>query len=168
MSELIAIRLTEQERSRIKKYADDNHVSNSDVVREAVRRFLLPDYGKGYRSLRELSEEQPKDMVLAFSQFLDDFNHAEDKASLIEEEPVWRAEDAGRWYFDFAAAAHKLANDNGLPVPAWCLKDEYFSDEPYWAFDTQDEEFRAYLKKNTPREFAWHGLYLGPGILERR
>ena len=168
MNDLVAVRFSEGDRRRIGMYANENNLSVSEVIREAVRAYISPDYGKGYLSLSEIANAETEDLTLAFSQFLDDFAHAEDKPVLIRDEPIWTKEDAGRWYFDFAAAAHKLADDNGLPVPAWCLKDEYFSKEPYWAFDTENEAYKAYLVENTPKEFAWHGLYLGPTVLDRR
>lgn len=167
MSDLMAVRFSENDKRCIEEYAKDNHMSSSDVIRAAVRSFLSPDYGKGYLSLKGISEGMLDDVTLAFSQFLDDFIRAEDKAALIEDEPSWTFEEAGRWYFDFAATAHKLADDNGLPVPSWCLEDRYFSKEPYWAFGTEDDGFKAYLLENTPKEFVWHGLFLGPNILER-
>lgn len=161
------IRFTEEEHADISRYAKAAGLSFSDVVRRAARAYVAPDKAKGYRSLRQLSNSKDEDMQLAFGQFLDDFAHAKDKAALIEDEPEWTSDEAGRWYYDFAATAHKLADDNGLPVPSWCLQDKYFASTPQYAFDTTDSEFREYLEQSTPREFAWHGLFLGPNVLAR-
>lgn len=160
------IRFTDDEYSAIVSYAEDHGESLSSVVRQAVREFLDPDHGKGYLTLAGVARTG-EDVALSFGQFLDDFSHARDKAALIADEPAWTPEEAGRWYYDLAAAAHKLANDNGLPVPSWCIADRYFAAEPQWAFETEDPEFREYLRNNTPREFRWHNLFLGPGVLQR-
>ena len=112
------IRFSDEERKKISEFAINNDMKFSDVVRTAVKYYVIPDYGKGYLSLYELSLLQEKaDMNLYFSQFLDDFNNAEDKSSLISKEPAWDEKTGDRWYYTFAAAAHKLAHDNNLPVP---------------------------------------------------
>lgn len=160
------IRFTDAEHEAVVAYADAHGTTVSDVVRRAVRAYIDPDRGKGYLTLSAVASEGG-DVELAFGQFLDDFAHARDKAALIADEPAWSAEEAGRWYYDLAAAAHKLANDNGLAVPPWCIEDKYFSVEPQWAFGTEDPDFRAYLRDATPREFRWHNLFLGPNILQR-
>lgn len=122
---------------------------------------------RDYKSLAEIAESVDRhNLELVFGQFLDDFARADDKLSLIEEEPRWR-QDPGRWRYDFAATAHKLAHDHGLEVPRWALSDAYISDTPYFAFDTENPKFQAYLRKTTLREFQWHNLYLGENILRR-
>lgn len=160
------IRFTDEEHAAVSEYAARHGTSFSDVVRSAVRQYLDPDREKGYRSLAQVAADGG-DVGLAFGQFLDDFSHAADKGALIADEPAWSPDVAGRWYYDFAATAHKLANDNGLPVPSWCVEDRYFPVEPQWAFGTQDPEFRDYLRETTPREFRWHNLFLGPNVLQR-
>lgn len=160
------IRFTDNEYASIASYAADHGTSFSDVVRRATREFVDPDQGKGYLSLAQVSQVDD-DIVLAFGQFLDDFAQAKNKFALISDEPSWSQEDAGRWYYDLAATAHKLANDNDLPVPKWCMEERYCPAEPLWAFDTKDPDFQAYLRSSTPREFRWHNLFLGPNILQR-
>lgn len=160
------IRFTDEEHAAVSAYAEKNGTSFSDVVRTAVREYLDPDRGKGYLSLSDVAS-RGGDTSLSFGQFLDDFAHASDKAALIADEPDWKPDEAGRWYYDLAATAHKLANDNGLAVPPWCLEDRYYPDEPQWAFDTEDPDFRTYLEEVTPREFRWHNLFLGPNVLQR-
>lgn len=163
------IRFSDKDYAMIARYASDNKISISEVVRQAIYSYIYPDYGKGYLSLFDLSLlDHECDMNLYFSQFLDDFSHAIEKSALIEEEPSWNFKKAGRWYYAFAAAAHKLADDNNLPVPSWCLKDEYFPDKEYYAFDSHDDDFKAYLRTSTPKEYRWRNLFLGPNILERK
>lgn len=163
----IGIRFEQDEYDVINEHARRHGMSFSDVVRKGAVSYVAPDRAKGYRSLADLAAlVRVEDMKLAFGQFLDDFSHAADKAALIEEEPVWACEP-GRWRLDFAATAHKLAHDSGIPVPRWALADEYVSEVPLYAFDTANPEFQAYLRKTTPREFQWHNLFLGENVLSR-
>lgn len=91
------IRFSDEEYQRISKYASENNLKFSDVVRQAVRDYIDPDFAKGYKSLRDISEIKEKsDIALYFSQFLDDFTHANDKSKLISDEPVWDKREAGR------------------------------------------------------------------------
>ena len=160
------IRFTDDEYAAISSYAATHNTSLSNVVRSAVREYLERDRAGAYMTLSQVAASND-DIALAFGQFLDDFARARDKAALVYEEPDWSLEEAGRWYYDLAATAHKLADDNGFPVPHWCIEERYFAPEPQWAFDTQNPEFREYLRENTPREFCWHNLYLGPNVLQR-
>ena len=163
----IGIRFEQSEYDLISQYARQRGQSFSEVVRKGATCYVDPDRSKGYRSLADLSASvDPGDMTLAFSQFLDDFAHAQNKGALISEEPVWPTEP-GRWRYDFAAAAHKLAHDHSLPVPHWALQDDYVAEVPVYAFGTTDPEFQAYLRDTTPREFQWHNLFLGENILAR-
>lgn len=163
----IGIRFEEGEYESISNFARQQGRSFSDVVREGAMRYVDPDKVKGYQSLADLAASpEAVDMSLHFGQFLDDFSHAENKVALIADEPVW-TRDPGRWRFDFAAAAHKLSHDNDLPVPRWALKDEYVAKTPFYAFDTTNPDFQAYLRETTPREYQWHNLFLGENILTR-
>lgn len=163
----IGIRFEQEEYDLISDYAQKQGATFSSVVRKGAVAFVSPDKAKGYRSLDDLASSVNLDeMDIAFSQFLDDFTHAEDKEALIAAEPRW-ASDPGRWRYDFAAAAHKLSHDNSIPVPQWALSDDYVAETPYYAFDTEDPEFQTYLRETTPREFQWHNLYLGESILKR-
>ena len=118
-------------------------------------------------SMAELSVSIPiSEMLGHFCQFLDDFEGAQDKAALIADEPHWSS-NPGRWPYDFAACAHKLANDNALEVPEWTLKEEYISPVPQCAFGTEDPEFRKYLEMTTPAEYAQRNLFLGENVAKR-
>lgn len=163
----IGIRFEQNEYEVISAYAQIRSETFSDVVRKGAMTYVDPDYGKGYLSLAQLAEKGDIDgLGLAFGQFLDDFKHAQNKKALIEDEPEWQS-DPGRWRYDFAAAAHKLAHDNNLPVPSWVLADSYVAETPYFAFDTDNPEFQKYLRETTPREYQWHNLFLGENILSR-
>ncbi|BCS56564.1 MAG: hypothetical protein ACLSBA_00610 [Adlercreutzia equolifaciens] len=163
----IGIRFDQGEYDLISDYARREGETFSEVVRKGAICYVSPDHFKGYRSLAQLaSSAKVDDMELLFGQFLDDFVHAHDKRSLIEEEPEWKG-DPGRWRYDFAAAAHKLSHDNDVAVPRWVLKDEYVAETPYYAFGTTNPEFQAYLRETTPREYQWHNLFLGENVLSR-
>ncbi len=162
----IGIRFEQDEYDKISEFAQENDQSFSDVVREGVMSYVDPDAEHSYQSLAQLASTTDEDMTLLFGQFLDDFAHANDKAALIDEEPVWNY-DPGRWFYDFAATAHKLAHDYELPVPKWALEDRYVAPEPMYAFNTDDPDFREYLRNSTPREFRWHNLFLGDSVLSR-
>lgn len=163
----IGIRFEQDEYDLVSEYARKHGETFSDVVRKGVVAYVSPDRGKGYLSLSQLAAQgNLPEMSLAFGQFLDDFAHASDKESLIAEEPIWQG-DPGRWRYDFAAAAHKLAHDNGIAVPQWVLGDEYVAQDPYYAFGTENPDFQEYLRSTTPREYQWHNLFLGENILSR-
>ena len=162
----IGIRFEQEEYEKIERYARKNGLTFSDVVREGALSLVDPDRSKKYRSLAQLAHEGAPDMTLAFSQFLDDFSHASDRQALIADEPSWNTA-SGRWFYGFAATAHKLAHGNHLPAPSWVLKDEYVAPEPLYAHDTKNLEFQKHLRETTPREFQWHNLFLGENILSR-
>lgn len=163
----IGIRFEQDEYDLISEYARKEGETFSEVVRKGAVCYVSPDRQKGYYSLAQLAaSDNLDDLDLRFGQFLDDFAHARDKRSLIEEEPEWEG-DPGRWRYDFAAAAHKLSHDNDLPVPRWVLRDEYVAEVPLYAFDTTNPEFQAYLRETTPREYQWHNLFLGENVLSR-
>jgi hypothetical protein len=162
-----ALRFSDQEREAITTYAQREGITFSQAVRKGA---MLLAVGPGLDALRlaDVAMAQPEDdIVLLFSQFLDDFNHAENKAALIRDEPVWAFRNPNRWYFDLAATAHKLAHDNDLPVPRWALDKKYIAPEPFFAFGTTNSDFREYLRTTTPMEFQSHNLFLGENILSR-
>lgn len=162
----IGIRFEQEEHDLILAFAESSGETFSSVVRKAAVEYVARKQ-RTYLSLADLAENSSEvDMNLAFGQFLDDFKRADNKYSLIEKEPVWNREP-GRWKYDFAATAHKLAHDNGLPVPFWALDEQYIAPKPYFAFETKNPEFQDYLRKTTPREFKWHNLFLGENILTR-
>lgn len=126
-----------------------SHTSN------AIRRH------EGAMTVAQIANEVPRDQLLgAICQFMDDFACADDQYALIADEPHW-APNSGRWPYDFAAAAHKMASDHHVKMPAWILKDDYISPTPCYAFDTVNPRFQEYLEETTPAEYRYHNLYLG-------
>lgn len=110
-----------------------------------------------------------QDENLLYSQFLDDFYHAEtkiDKYNLIKDEPKYKDE-----YTTFlcilAGTTHKLATDYSLTIPQWIFERKYYLDSVYYALDTKNKEFQAYLMQTTPQEFKERNLMVGNTILER-
>ncbi|MCL1848001.1 MAG: hypothetical protein FWF91_08605 [Coriobacteriia bacterium] len=165
--DVTALRFSEQEKQIITAYAQREGISFSQAVRKGAMTLALGPRPDAMR-LADVAMAQPEDDVnMLFSQFLDDFKQAHNKEALIADEPVWMFSDPGRWYFDLAATAHKLAHDNDLPVPRWALDGGYIAPEPFFAFNTENEEFRDYLRTSTPREFISHNLFLGENILSR-
>lgn len=163
----IGIRFEQDEYNRIQAFAQRSGLSFSQTVRIGALSYADPDYARNYQSLANIASKfSPGQIELLFGQFLDDFKHAHNKYALIEDEPVWPT-DPGRWLYDFAATAHKLALDNSLPVPQWALSEKYVADEPQYAFGTDNPQFQEYLRQSTPRAFQWHNLYLGENILSR-
>lgn len=163
----IGIRFEQDEYDRIYAFAQRSGLTFSQVVRIGTLSYADPDYARNYQSLADIAADfNPETIELFFGQFLDDFKRACNKYVLIEDEPLWSL-DPGRWSYDFAATAHKLALDNNLPVPQWTLNEKYVADEPQYAFDTNNPQFQEYLRQTTPRAFQWHNLYLGENILSR-
>ena len=70
-------------------------------------------------------------------------------------------------YCNLAAAAHKLANDYNLPVPAWVMQGKYKMPYPVYAFNADDKDDQDLLKTTTPNEYKIRNLYLGANILKR-
>ena len=106
--------------------------------------------------------------LLALGLFLDCFYEcdAAEKISLLTDEPkkgILKLVE----HCKLAAAAHKLAHDNHLPVPSWVMKSEYIMPYPIYAFNTEDSESQEFLRKVTPDEYRLRNLFLGPGVLKR-
>lgn len=130
------------------------------------------------REHMELADAAQGDLVAAklrYGQFLDDFRNAPDalKEELISKEPAWPDPERpsgplGPWYYYLACTAEQLAQDNGITVPSWCVKRQYYPARPLYAMGTADPEFRRYLEDNTYPAFAARGVYAGCNLMERR
>jgi len=118
--------------------------------------------------MQEIATRYSKeDEFYLFGQFLDDFqNEEQDKYGMIKDEPQGK-EGMERFSCILAATAHKLANDNDLPVPQWVYNKKYVMPYPVYAFDTDIIEFMNHLEKATPVEFKQRNLMLGDNILSR-
>ena len=109
-----------------------------------------------------------QNFTLAFGQFLDDFRFApfEVKYILIKDEP--KCEGIDREILCLAAAAaHKLANDNGLDVPTWVYNPAFVMPEPYYARGTKNIEFQKHLVETSPPEYASRNVFFGDNVLLR-
>ena len=106
------------------------------------------------------------DFIFAYGTFLDKFKNSSEKATMIEHPPAIK--DANKEHLCvLAAAAHKLANDNHLPVPRWVNDPIYKMPHPIFAFDTKRESFRKLLMETTPYEFASRNIFCGADATSR-
>ena len=115
-------------------------------------------------TLAEVARES--NVMLALSQFLDDFRISSNKRLLIKDRPSSDSATAVELCL-MAAVAHKLAVDNNLDVPSWVHGKEYTMPQPVYAHETTDEDYRHYLIETTPGEFASKNLYYGINVMER-
>lgn len=110
-----------------------------------------------------------EDEMILYGQFLDDFYREDaytEKSKLISEEPLY-SEKHKIFLCLLAGSAEKLAKDNMLPIPNWTNDTKYKLKEAYFAFDTENSDFQAYLIQTTPIEYKKRNLMVGNTILER-
>jgi len=109
---------------------------------------------------------QHSDFTFALCTFIDEFKRSQDKFKMIQHPPI--AEGSGMLNLCLlAGAAHKLAVEYRLDVPAWVYEPRYTMPSPYFAYDTQNEEYQSFLLEDTPYEFASKNLYIGAEAMER-
>jgi len=106
------------------------------------------------------------DFTFAFCSFLDNFKQSESKGELIAEQPEIGVMQPIE-YCMLASAAHKLANDNGIAVPAWVFDEIYVLKEPAYALSTENAEYRTFLEETTPKEYKQRNLFYGENVLMR-
>ena len=108
------------------------------------------------------------DYIFAVCTFLDEFYETEDnkKNMLLIDEPIGGILDQKK-YCNLAAAAHKLANDYKLKIPAWTMQKKYTMPFPVYAFNADDKNDQDFLKITTPDEYKIRNLYLGANVLKR-
>jgi len=116
----------------------------------------------------EVTAEYDNDFIFAFCTFLDEFYHSdiEEKTLLLADEPEQGILDK-RQYCTLAAAAHKLANDYGISVPAWTMQDKYKMPYPVYAFNASKPEHQDFLRTITPDEYKMRNLFSGSNVLKR-
>ena len=85
---------------------------------------------------------------------------ADERKRALEKEPKANVLEARNYVF-LAALAHKLANDNGFPVPAWAMKDKYVMPNPYYPWGENDPDIVEAWVKTTPFEFSSRNLFYG-------
>jgi len=116
----------------------------------------------------EVTAEFDNDFIFAFCTFLDEFYHADrdEKKLLLADEPEKGVLDQ-RQYCTLAAAAHKLANDYRLDVPAWAMQSKFKMPYPVYAFNTSKPEHQEFLRNVTPDEYKIRNLFSGNNVLKR-
>jgi hypothetical protein len=107
---------------------------------------------------------------LLLGDFLDEFYQARDQAKqeMIDEPPSGEELLCEREFLAFAAsAAHKLANDYGLAVPAWVFdKRFYMTDAPYFGSGAKGDMRLLFMYKS-PAEFKHRNLFVDEHVLSR-
>ena len=109
---------------------------------------------------------QHNDFILALCTFLDEYKRTENKDALLAMPPPEDGVNKENLCL-LAAVAHKLANDNGRVVPAWVHDDKYVMPYPVYAFNTKNEEYQAFLREDTPYEFASKNIFHGANAINR-
>ena len=110
---------------------------------------------------------QHNDFTFALCTFIDEFKRTQDKAQMIETPPSGAEDNNMLNMCLLAGAAHKLAVEYGLNIPEWVYDTSYVMPSPYFAYDTQNKEYQAFLLEDTPYEFASKNLYIGANAMER-
>ena len=104
-------------------------------------------------------------MRLSIGQFLDDFKYANDKYTLIKDEPSECADILTLCIM--ASIAHKLANDSGLEPPRWVFRQMYILPLPVYAHNTKNTEYQKFLTETSPPKFAQRNIYYGANVIAR-
>ena len=116
----------------------------------------------------EVTAEFENDFIFAFCTFLDEFYRADsgEKTLSLADEPQKGLLDQ-KQYCTLAAAAHKLANDYGLDVPAWTMQSKFKMPHPVYAFNAAKLEHQEFLRAVTPNEYKIRNLFSGNNVLKR-
>ena len=106
------------------------------------------------------------DFILALGNFIDAFSYTKNKQTILDgslnANSLTRRERAL-----FAATLETLCNKYNLSAPSWIDGDEFKLKEPYYQFDTQDPEYREYLKNAAPIEFSKRNLFFDSNCIAR-
>ena len=107
---------------------------------------------------------------LLLGDFLDEFYKASDqeRQTMIEASPSGLGLQCKRELLSFAAAAaHKLANDYKLDVPAWVFdKRFYMTGKPYFGGNAKGD-LRLLFMYKSPTEFKHRNLFVDEYVLNR-
>ena len=106
-----------------------------------------------------------QDFHLLLGDFLDAFYRADAAArqSMIDAVPGGGAPDVLPYA---AAAAHKLANDHGLAVPAWVFEKRCYSARPFFGCNAR-ANLRLLFMYQSPAEFKHRNLFVDENVLAR-
>ncbi|MCL2405427.1 MAG: hypothetical protein FWC92_07770 [Defluviitaleaceae bacterium] len=109
---------------------------------------------------------QHDDFTFALCTFIDEFKRSQNKAQMIESPPNAECDSILNLCL-LAGLAHKLAVEHGLRIPEWVYDSSYKMPSPYFAYNTQNEEYQAFLLEDTPHEFASRNLFIGANAMGR-
>jgi len=106
-----------------------------------------------------------QDFHLLLGDFLDAFYRAgpEARQAMIEARPGDAMPDLLPYA---AAAAHKLANDYGLDVPAWVFEKRCYSARPFFGCRARGN-LRLLFMYQSPTEFKHRNLFVDENVLAR-
>jgi hypothetical protein len=86
---------------------------------------------------------------------------------MLSEEPAWLPNVKKEQLCLFAAAAHKLSNDYGLPVPLWVMGKSYkMLEKPYFDCNAKGN-LRLLFMYKSPIEFKHRNLFVDENFLTR-
>lgn len=131
---------------------------------------------KGARGMEKWNDITLTDVInydefrLAVGTWLDNFRSSNYKSNMIAEPPIPAGDETDDVRLNLcvlAATAHKLANDNGLEIPAWVHEPIYSMPFPVFSHNTKNPEYQEYLKKDAPYEFASRNIFCSSSILSR-
>ncbi|GBU22018.1 hypothetical protein R80B4_01920 [Fibrobacteres bacterium R8-0-B4] len=110
-----------------------------------------------------------EDFYIVLGDFLDEFYRSGDaeRLSMIADAPKADADVPREHAALFAAAAHKLANDYGLELPAWVMDKKFkLTDEPYFDCNAAGN-LRLLFMYKSPTEFKYRNLFVDENFLTR-
>ena len=107
-----------------------------------------------------------EDFIFALCTFVDEFKRTSDKYKMIACPPLTSEAESENLCM-LAGAAHKLANDYGIPIPDWISDPKYIMPYPVFASNTKNEEYQQYLVEDTPYEFSSKNMYVGSNAIDR-
>jgi len=106
------------------------------------------------------------DFILALGNFIDAFSLACDKAKLLSEPSDFKSLNNQQKAL-FAATCESLCNQFNISIPDWLNNKEFFLLEPFYQFNTQNDEYKKYLKESAPIEFSKRNLYFDSNCIAR-
>jgi len=106
---------------------------------------------------------------IALGDFLDEFykQPRDIQCEMISESPGDEANISPAYMALFAATAHKLANDFGLPSPDWAMDNRYkMTETPYFDCNARGN-LRLLFMYKSPSEFKFRNLFVDENFLAR-
>ena len=119
---------------------------------------------KAYEVITRSEEEN---YTFRYCTFLDTFFRSKNKDEVIRDEPTVKGTATPQQEAQLAAAVHYLANKESIRVPEWVMKDRYFLDSPVYPFDETSQEYKDFMARTTPPEFAVRKVLFGDNVCKR-